>query len=182
MVERSRRPPLAHGKANEPVPQAPESSVMPLKKILRVRPAGGDHEVVTVANRRQKDRSYCKRPCPDCPWRLDATGVFPARAFVHSAETAYDMSTRTFACHAAGVSKPRLCAGFLLRGADHNLAVRLSRLRGLILDDVTDGGRALHSSYVAMAIANGVEPSDPALQPCRLPFNTGTLAREKGKT
>lgn len=30
-----------------------------------------------------------------CPWRVDATGEFPADAFRHSAETAYDMATET---------------------------------------------------------------------------------------
>jgi len=94
-------------------------------------------------------------------------GEFPAEAFRHSASTAYDMSDHTFACHQSGKEKPATCAGFLLRGATHNLAVRLGYMRGRFQGDVTDGGHELHESYRAMAIANGVDPEDPVLAPCR---------------
>lgn len=134
---------------------------------VRVRQAGPDHQVVTVQSPKIAQDRYCKRPCPDCPWRIDAIGKWPAEAFLASAETAYDMSTHTFACHSAGATKPRLCAGFLLRGADHNLTIRLDRIRNRLRDDVEDGGHALHASYADMAIANGVAADDPALEPCR---------------
>lgn len=98
---------------------------------------------------------------------LTAVGKWPAEAFRASAETAYDMATHTFACHSAGAANPRLCAGFLLRGADHNMRVRLDRMHDLVSDDVDDGGHVLHASYVAMAVANGVPSDDPALQACR---------------
>ena len=137
---------------------------MKAAQVLRVRPAGDDHQVVTVES---KNRGYCKKPCNDCPWRVDATGVFPAEAFRHSAATAYDMATHTFACHQAGTQRPRICAGFLLRGAEHNLAVRLGRMRGSIAGNISDGGHALHTDYRAMAIANGVDADDPVLEPCR---------------
>lgn len=133
-------------------------------RIVRRLPAGPDHQVVTVEG---GSGSYCKRPCAQCPWRVDAVGVFPAEAFRHSAATAYDMATHTFACHSAPTTAPRVCAGFLLRGADHNLAVRLKRMQGAITDDVHDGGHELHAGYREMAIANGVEPGDPVLTPCR---------------
>jgi len=135
-----------------------------MPKILQVRAAGDGHQVVTVKG------SGCgrhrKKPCPDCPWRKDATGAFPAEAFRHSAETAYDMSQHVFSCHASGVTRPAICAGFLLRGADHNLSVRLAKMRGQNLD-VGDGGHELHANYRAMAIANGVSEDDPVLIPCR---------------
>jgi hypothetical protein len=133
-------------------------------RVLRARPAGAAHQVLTVAG--GQPAAHCRRPCADCPWRKDAVGVFSPEAFRHSAETAYDMATHTFACHAAGAGQPRLCAGFLLRGATHNLTVRLLQLRGHDLS-ATDGGHALHASYAAMAVANGVAPDDPALAPCR---------------
>jgi hypothetical protein len=63
-------------------------------------------------------------------WRVDANGEFPAEAFRHSASTAYDMAQHTFACHESGSKKPATSAGFLLRGADHNLAVRLGFMTG----------------------------------------------------
>jgi hypothetical protein len=78
------------------------------------------------------------------------------------------MSEKRFGCHESGTSKPATCAGFLLRGADHNLAVRLDLMRGRIdLGQVHDGGRELHKSYAAMAIANGVHEGAPELQACR---------------
>ncbi len=132
--------------------------------ITDVRPAGDDHQVVTVEGGKA---GYRRRPCSDCPWRVDAVGEFPAEAFRHSAGTAYDMSNRTFACHQSGVKKPAICAGFLLRGADHNLGIRFKRMQGLITDDVEDGGHALHANYRAMAVANGVAPDDEVLRPCR---------------
>lgn len=134
-------------------------------RVTAVRPAGDDHQVVTVEG---EGGSYRRKPCSDCPWREDATGEFPAEAFRHSAETAYDMSSQMFACHQSGAAKPATCAGFLLRGAGHNLAVRMKLARGEIrLDEVSSGGVALHPSYRAMAIANGVDPDDPVLRPCR---------------
>jgi len=98
---------------------------------------------------------------------MDNTGSFPAEAFQHSAGTAYDMSDHKFACHESGCEKPATCAGFLLRGADHNLAVRLARMKGSIKDDVREDGRALFEGYREMAIANGVPPDDPTIAPCR---------------
>lgn len=135
-------------------------------RLIKIRPAGPDHQVVTVASPKA-DARYCKRPCADCPWRKDATHVFPPEAFVHSAATAYDMATNTFACHNAGADHPAICAGFLMRGADHNLTVRLHRMKGVISDDVSNGGHELHDDYRSMAIANGVDPDEPALNGCR---------------
>lgn len=76
------------------------------------------------------------------------------------------MSQRTFACHQVGADKPAVCAGFMLQ-AHHNLALRLGYSSGRYGMDVTDGGHDLHEDYRAMAIANGVDPDDPALRPCR---------------
>ena len=129
-----------------------------------MRPAGADHQVVTVQG---GEGTYRRSPCSDCPWRVDAVGLFPAEAFRHSAGTAYDMSDRTFACHQSGTVKPAICAGFLLRGAEHNLTVRLGRMRGRFKPDVQDAGLQLHPNYRSMAVANGVPPSDPALRLCR---------------
>lgn len=136
----------------------------PRPKVVKIRPAGADHQVVTVVGGRG---TYRRKPCSDCPWRKDAVGKFPAEAFRHSASTAYDMNGHTFGCHQSGKDRPATCAGFLLRGGAHNLAVRLGYINGTIKDDVTDGGHDLHESYRAMAVANGVDPDDPVLAPCR---------------
>lgn len=138
-------------------------------EILEVRHAGlnayGDeHQVVSVKS--PGSAIHRKKPCPNCPWRVDAVGEFSAEAFRHSAETAYDMSNKIFACHEAGIQRTAIFAGFLLRGADHNLAIRLKYLQGHQLDATCDGVE-LHDSYRAMAIANGVPADDPVLAPCR---------------
>lgn len=142
--------------------------------VVRTRPAGDEHRVVTVQGGTE---AYRRWPCggdestpdrPGCPWRVDATGRFPAEAFAHSAETAYDQSNHTFACHEAGVEHPATCAGFLLRGAEHNIAIRLGTARGRIdLDEVHDGGHELHADYRSMAVANGLDADDPRLRDCR---------------
>lgn len=132
--------------------------------VINIRPAGDDHQVVTVA---AMNNTYRRTPCPKCPWRKDAVGVFPAEAFVHSANTAHDMSTSMFACHQSGTQKSATCAGFLLHGAKHNLAVRIKSLKGLSYADVHDAGHELHTSYREMAIANGVPIDNPALAACR---------------
>tara|TARA_B100001105_G_scaffold254950_1_gene252309 strand:+ start:965 stop:1399 length:435 start_codon:yes stop_codon:yes gene_type:complete len=135
-------------------------------RITNVRPAGVDHQVVTVEGGR--NGIYRREPCPKCPWRRDAVGEFPAEAFKHSASTAYDMAPNTFACHSSGVEKPAVCAGFLLRNSENNLGVRLMQSRGeLDLSQVHDGGHELFPSYRAMAVANGVDAQDPALASCR---------------
>jgi hypothetical protein len=133
-------------------------------RVVAVRPASDKDQVVTVEGGRA---TYRRKPCSDCPWRVSAVGEFSAESFRHSASTAYDMAQSTFACHQSGVKSPSLCAGFLLRGADHNMMVRLMRIQGRLKNDVTDGGVALHDSYRDMAIANGVDPDDPVLKPCR---------------
>lgn len=131
-------------------------------------PAGPEHQVVTVATPARS--LYRREPCPECPWRLDApVGAFHAEAFRISANTAYDLSTHRFACHMSGTEKPAACAGFLLRGADHNLSIRLAIASGEMgLGDV-HSDVALYDSYREMAIANGVDENDPALTPCRSP-------------
>lgn len=132
--------------------------------VVNIRPAGKDHQVVTVTG---GGHTYRRTPCGGCPWVVANSGSFPPEAFAHSASTAYDMAENRFACHESGASKPATCAGFLLRGADHNLAVRLDKIRGLDYADVEEGARSLHASYRAMAVANGLPADHPALAACR---------------
>ena len=140
---------------------------------VSVRAAGPGHQVVTLVTPREREgrgrrRWHRVEPCGGCPWRVDQVGSFPAESFRLSARTAYDLSEVAFACHESGSVNPATCAGFLLRGATHNLAVRLALIRGDVeLDQVSDGGHLLHQSYRAMAMANGVAVDDPALVLCR---------------
>lgn len=142
----------------------PQSTMPKLLVVERVRPAGEGHQVVTVMG---GGPQYRRQPCSDCPWKLDSNGIFPAQAFRHSAETAHDMSEHTFGCHQSGQARPAACAGFLLRGADNNLSVRLGFMTGRYKNNVSDGGHDLHANYREMAIANGVDSNDPILAPCR---------------
>jgi hypothetical protein len=133
-------------------------------RITNIRPADANNQVVTTEG---GSGGYRRQPCAKCPWRIDAVGEFPAEAFRHSAHTAHDMSDTTFGCHESGTAKPATCAGFLLRGAGHNLSVRVGFIKGQYRADVHDGGHVLHDSYRAMAIANGVPEDDPAIAACR---------------
>jgi|SRR5450830_510137 len=133
-------------------------------RITQIRPADAYNQVITVEGGRG---SYRRQPCAKCPWRVDAKGEFPAEAFRHSANTAYNLAQNTFGCHEAGSKKPATCAGFLLRGGNHNLAVRLGFISGRFKNDVHDGGHDLHENYRAMAIANGVPADDAAIAACR---------------
>lgn len=135
-------------------------------EIVDEFPAGDDHRVVEVIG---TSGSYRRKPCEECPWRVDKTGNFPAEAFRHSANTAEDGATHTFACHMNGIEKPVDCAGFLLQNADHNLAVRMRIADGKIDPDEVGNpdGLELHEDYRAMSIANGVPPDDPAIAKCR---------------
>lgn len=109
-----------------------------------------------------------KRPCSDCPWRRDApVGHFPPDAFQRLAASAYDMERTIFQCHDTKDDKPVVCAGFLERGADHNLTVRLAYMAGDIAPLDRSGNLDLYDDYKEMAIANGVDPDDPLLRRCR---------------
>lgn len=133
-------------------------------RVIERRAAGPDHEVVSVTGR---CKAFRREPCGGCPWVKENAGSFPAEAFEHSARTAYDMSDHVFACHESGVKKGATCAGFLLRGADHNLQVRMRMIQGERFEGLRDGGRTLFDSYADMAVANGVDPASPILKPCR---------------
>lgn len=130
-----------------------------------MRPADDNNQVLTVEGGKA---TYRKKPCGGCPWRVDQTGQFPAKAFEHSAPTSYDAAMTTFACHESGAEKPATCAGFLLRNSEHNLMVRIKQSSGDIdMEKVEDAGIELHDSYRAMAVANGVDPDHPTLKECR---------------
>jgi hypothetical protein len=154
-------PDARQAERNEPAPAPGRRARVTARTI-----AGAGHAVTAVEG---GDGGYMRSPCRQCPWRRDLpTGVFPAEAFRISADTAYDMSTHAFACHMSGTERPKACAGFLLRGAKHNLGVRLALAFGRIDPRlVGDGGLPLYDGYRAMAEANGVAPDDPALRPCR---------------
>lgn len=109
-----------------------------------------------------------RKPCAECPWRQDvAPGQFTADRFRDLAGTSYDMVEKVFACHKSAEDRPTICAGFLTRGAAHNRTIRLAYAKGQLDPLDRSGGLPLYSGSRAMAIANGVDPEDIALIPCR---------------
>lgn len=134
--------------------------------ITKITPVDAEHQVVTTQTIGEK--KHMRKPCADCPWKKSSAGVFPAEAFRVSAHTAYDMASNSFGCHSAGSKTPKTCAGFLLRGAEHSLSVRMMAMKGEYdFNDISDDGHELYDSYRDMAIDNGVDPDDPVLAPCR---------------
>lgn len=107
---------------------------------------------------------YCKKPCAECPWRMDnPPGRFPVERYVSLAGTAYDLAIPIFACHMSKEGGEVMCAGYYLQSGAHNLSVRLSGQRF----DVESGGAKLYPTYRALARANGVPARHPALRHCR---------------
>ncbi|MCS4088956.1 DUF6283 family protein [Rhizobium sp. BK176] len=142
------------------------------KKVVTIhetRVCSNDYGVTTVETRGAGAHAHRRKPCKECPWRMDVpTGVFPADAFRESANTAYDGAINTFGCHMNKASAVATCAGFLLRHSDNNIGIRLSLTGDRIdLDSVEDGGFPVYASYRDMAIANGVPADDPVLQQVR---------------
>jgi hypothetical protein len=153
---------------HDPAPRpAPDTDAHPPARVLRVRPADGEWGVFTVAS--PDPRSAQPAPCAGaepCPWRRDApTGQFPAQAYRDSAATSQPGATRIFGCHSSTLEHPLTCAGWLLRGAQHHNQVQQALADGtLTLPELPDSIE-LYGSYTDMAVANGVDPGDPALLP-----------------
>jgi hypothetical protein len=153
---------------HEPGPSpAPDTDTRPPARVLRVRPAGGEWGVFTVAS--TDPRAAQPRPCAGaepCPWRRDAPPAqFPAQAYRDSAATSQPGATSRFGCHSSTQQRPLICAGWLLRGAQHHDQVQQALADAtLTLPELPDGIE-LYDSYQEMAVANGVDPGDPALHP-----------------
>ena len=109
-----------------------------------------------------------EKPCQECPWKRESpVGHFPPERYAKLAQTACDMERKIFQCHQTSDGKPLVCAGFLERGADHNLTIRLAYMRGEIEKKDRSGGYHLYEDYREMAIANGVPSDHPSLAQCR---------------
>lgn len=142
------------------------------RKVVTVhetRVCSDEFGVTTVETRGAGVHAHRRKPCRECPWRMDVPpGVFPPDAFRESAPTAYDSALGTFGCHMNKLTATATCAGFLLRHGENNIGVRLA-LSGerINLDEVDDGGLPIYPSYREMAISNGVPADDPVLQQVR---------------
>lgn len=142
-------------------------------KILNTRIADTSNVVHTIVG---GSGAYRRKPCAGCPWRRSNACRFPAEAFRHAVNTAYDGAQEQFGCHESSIDRPATCAGFLLRNAANNIGTRLAILRGDIdMDALEDPGAELFSNYREMAIANGVDRDDPVLGPCRADHELGKV-------
>lgn len=73
-------------------------------------------------------------------------------------------------------ARPRVCAGWLLRGADGNPRIRELLRTGELSPPELPAGMELYDSYTEMAVANGVDPRHPALHaPARPPSESDLL-------
>lgn len=142
---------------------ANESKQKKTAQVVRTRPAGPDHQVVTIEGAEWVSSPALQRlPLAEgCRGRI-STGSFRALGQHRIRHGAKHLCVPPVWCSKAGHLRR-----ILLRGADHNLSVRLGYLKGVIDHDVKDGGLALHDGYREMAIANGVDPDHPALKQCR---------------
>ncbi|MGW0673549.1 DUF6283 family protein [Streptomyces sp. NPDC002746] len=135
--------------------------------VTQQRPAGPVWGVTSVDY--QGPPVAQRSPCAGaerCPWRRDAgAGIFPAEAFRLSAPTSYPDSDRRFGCHSSPAEAPRVCAGWLLRGAPGNQEVLELLEAGLIQAPTLPPEVELYDDYVEMAVANGVAKEDPTLAP-----------------
>ncbi|NEA19746.1 DUF6283 family protein [Streptomyces halstedii] len=150
---------LRSGRSLLPTEETP-SKALPDRSatVLVVRPADDVWGVVSLAY--DGAPSAPRQPCggeEPCPWRRDAPpGQFPAAAFELSAATNRAGSTRRFGCHSSTPARPRVCAGWLLRGAEGNTEVQaLMATRQLARPELPDGVE-LYDSYAEMAVFNGV--------------------------
>ncbi|MFI1225999.1 MULTISPECIES: DUF6283 family protein [Streptomyces] len=146
--------------------------------VTQRRPAGPVWGVTSVDY--QGPPVAQRSPCAGterCPWRRDAVpGAFPAEAFRLSAPTSYPDSDRRFGCHSSSAEAPRVCAGWLLRGASGNQQVLELLEAGLIQVPTLPAGVELYDDYVEMAVVNGVAQDDSTLAPIRRGRSQGVRA------
>lgn len=108
------------------------------------------------------DFPHCKRPCAECPWKLEnKPGKFSRDRYRALVSTAVDMAVSVFGCHMSTDSKTTACAGFLLSlDARHNLSVRMACSRGALDMAEIESPVPLHHSYYRLARANRVPAAD----------------------
>lgn len=110
---------------------------------------------------------YMKRPCGECPWRVDALpGRFPAcrydalRDTSGSAGHEAHFGAPIFACHKSTEGTDRACAGWLAVVGYEHLGMRFAAMTGRLPPDIFITGEdwpELFGSYEEMAQANGAD-------------------------
>lgn len=100
---------------------------------------------------------HIKRPCDECPWRIDAEpGRFEAERWEALAASSHDghfgpqITDPMFACHKTPDGKERACAGWLaVEGANHP-RIRLGVMTGEVPEcalSPQEGWPALHPDF-----------------------------------
>lgn len=112
---------------------------------------------------------HARRPCRDCPWRLDSPpGQFPLERFeaLRSTSDQSGLQAPMFACHQSAEGRDVACAGWLATEGHNHLGVRLAVALGR-LNPVALRPRAgwprLFSSYATMFAAKRARSAGSAL-------------------
>jgi hypothetical protein len=106
-----------------------------------------------------------RRPCDECPWRVDTEpGQFPACRYDALRETAGErgneagLNAPIFACHKTPENHDRACAGWLATVGREHIGVRLALLMDRLPASALQPGEdwpELFPSYDAMAERQG---------------------------
>lgn len=114
------------------------------------------------------DLPHARRPCTECPWRLDQpTGRFPAARYEQLRATSggpgreVSLGGPIFACHKTVEGRDLACAGWLaVCGAQH-LGIRWAVATGRLPAGALEPGDRwppLYPDYEAFSVANGAVP------------------------
>lgn len=113
------------------------------------------------------DLPYAKRPCPECPWRVDQpAGRFDACRYDALRVTAgrpgaeAHLGAPIFACHKSHEGRDVACAGWLATVGGAHLGIRLAIASGRLPVEALSPGDdwpELYGSYDEMAAMNGAE-------------------------
>lgn len=106
-----------------------------------------------------------RRPCSDCPWRVDAPREhWDPQHFVDIWSSCQDDGTAVMLCHkATALPEPErsglVCQGWVRVMGGEAIGVRLALLRGTVtVDELNDtAGPKLFPSFAAMLKANGIK-------------------------
>lgn len=115
-------------------------------------------------------RVVCRRPCIECPWRVDvAPGQFPPERYEALRGTTGEpgreapLGAPLFACHKAPEGGEFVCAGWLAAVGLENLTARLLAVQGRLTGvgfHPGDDWPELHGSYAELLAVHGERPDE----------------------
>lgn len=102
-----------------------------------------------------------KRPCSECPWKLDAVpGRFTEERWRSLQETAHhprrgsaEMHAPIFACHRTGEGRDRACAGWLAQEGAGHVGIRIATYSGRLSIEALSPGKDWPPLHATLAEA-----------------------------